>query len=399
MKHAAILGAGVMGASAALMLAQRDWRVSLFDEAPAPFSGASRWNEGKIHLGYLYAGDASLDSARRVLPGGLAFKPLTEALLGCSLEPACTQVDDTYVVHEHSIASLDTVRAYAGAIHDLANSHPDAAHYLAPLSPPAELSRAELARDFEITSLSGGFRVSERSVSTQWVADRFLAALAGEQRITQVMNTRVHAVHPRTNIDGPFDIETAHGGEGPFDLVINALWHGRLAIDRGLGLPMPPEISHRYRVSLFVRTSGVVALPSAVIAAGPFGDVKNYNGRDFYLSWYAAGLRAEGNAPEPPAAPMLSQSDRASICDATFTSLKSYIPAVANIEANIEDVRVEGGWVYAAGKGALADPRSTLHRRDRIGVARAGSYFSVDTGKYSIAPWLARTIADMVQQK
>ncbi len=37
---------------------------------------------------------------------------------------------------------------------------------------------------------------------------------------------------------------------------------------------------------------------------------------------------------------------------------------------------------------------STLHRRDRIGIVRHGNYVSVDTGKYSVAPWLARTIAD-----
>jgi hypothetical protein len=95
-----------------------------------------------------------------------------------------------------------------------------------------------------------------------------------------------------------------------------------------------------------------------VIATGPFGDVKNYNGRDLYLSWYLTGLAAESTV--------------------------------------IEDVRLEGGWVYAAGQGSLADPRSTLHRRDRIGITRAGSYISVDTGTYSIAPWLAREVAAMI---
>ena len=59
-----------------------------------------------------------------------------------------------------------------------------------------------------------------------------------------------------------------------------------------------------------------------------------------------------------------------------------------------ETRRIAGGWVYAEGRGPLDDARSTLHRRDRIGIKREGQYVSVDTGKYSIAPWLARTIAD-----
>ena len=57
--------------------------------------------------------------------------------------------------------------------------------------------------------------------------------------------------------------------------------------------------SHRYRRCLFVRTRHTVDVPSAIVAVGPFGDVKNYNGRDFYLSWYPVGLVAEGNELGP----------------------------------------------------------------------------------------------------
>ena len=60
-------------------------RVVLFDEADAPFSGASRWNEGKIHLGYLYSAAPSLRTAHLMLPGGLAFKGLVEGLIGRSI--------------------------------------------------------------------------------------------------------------------------------------------------------------------------------------------------------------------------------------------------------------------------------------------------------------------------
>ena len=57
-----------MGSSVALLLGRRGVQVTVFDQAPLPFAGASRWNEGKIHLGYLYAADPSLETARRVLP-------------------------------------------------------------------------------------------------------------------------------------------------------------------------------------------------------------------------------------------------------------------------------------------------------------------------------------------
>ena len=85
-----------MGSATALFLSRRRVRVTLFDAADQPFAGASRWNEGKIHLGYLYTADPSLDTARRLLPGGLAFKSLTEELIGCrSMRPLGTATTPT----------------------------------------------------------------------------------------------------------------------------------------------------------------------------------------------------------------------------------------------------------------------------------------------------------------
>ncbi len=111
--HIAVLGAGIMGSSIALFLARRGANVSLFDAAHAPFTGASRWNEGKIHLGFLYAGDRSLRTAQRLLPGGLAFKDLVEELTGQSLDNVTSPSDDIYLVHKESVVdSTDMARRF-----------------------------------------------------------------------------------------------------------------------------------------------------------------------------------------------------------------------------------------------------------------------------------------------
>ena len=65
----AVLGAGIMGVTTAMFLARKGVHVTLIDAAARPFDGASRWNEGKIHLGHLYAADPGLQTARRLLPG------------------------------------------------------------------------------------------------------------------------------------------------------------------------------------------------------------------------------------------------------------------------------------------------------------------------------------------
>jgi hypothetical protein len=79
---------------------------------------------------------------------------------------------------------------------------------------------------------------------------------------------------------------------------------------------------------------------------------------------------------------------------AIFGHLQDYLPWVSDIRGRIERMFVGGGWVFAAGRGRLSDPSSTLHRRSDYGVVRMGGYISIDTGKYSTAPWLARYLAD-----
>ena len=54
--------------------------------------------------------------------------------------------------------------------------------------------------------------------------------------------------------------------------------------------------------------------------------------------------------------------------------LAGVLPWTGEILDAAEAIRVEGGFVFAQGQGALSDPRSTLHRRDRFGVRRRGHY-------------------------
>ena len=395
--HVAILGAGILGCSLALDLARRGARVALFDAAPQPFCEASRWNEGKIHLGFLYSADASLRTARHVLPGGLRFRPLVEELIGTSLAPVITQADDVFLCHRQSVVTPEAMGAYFDRVTELVRSHPDAACYLADVSEARSrrLSAGDLAALSGSPEILAGFTVPERSVQTNWVADRFVEAVAAEPGITRLMATRVHAARPASDSpDGPWRVETSAGAFGPFDHVVNALWQGRMAIDLTAGLNPSGVWSNRYRQSLFLRTREAVDVPCVVVATGPFGDIKNYDGRNFYLSWYPDGLRAESSDIEPPDAATLAMPDPEVLSARVFDHLEALLPWVRKIHEGAERVSVGGGWVFATGQGQLSDPASLLHRRSEYGVARRGRYLSVDTGKYSTAPWTARALAD-----
>jgi glycine/D-amino acid oxidase-like deaminating enzyme len=398
-RSVAVLGAGIMGCSTALYLARRGIDVVVFDQETAPFSGASRWNEGKIHLGYLYSAAPSMQTARLILPGGLAFKRLVEELVGQSIAPVTTEEDDTYLIHRESVVPHDVTRAYFEAIAAMVRDNPESPGYLADASRSAvtPLTPAELDATTNPAVITSGYRLLERSVSTTWIADAFVAALKAEPRITLAMTERVTRAKSANEAgDGSWQVHTTSGRHGPFDYVVNALWHGRPAIDRSIADCADALQHYRFRVALFVRSTRPVSVSSALVCVGPYGDIKNYNGRDFYLSWYPVGKLVEGEGIDHPAPPVLDDAQREAIADGMFDALAAIIPGVATIREHAQTVLVQGGWVYAQAQGTLDDPRSSLHKRDQLGVKWFGTYASVDTGKYSVAPFLAHAIAGRI---
>jgi hypothetical protein len=390
----AVLGAGILGSCVALFLARRGVVVDLFDLESAPMNGVSRWNEGKIHLGYLYGGDPGGETARHLIPGGLAFAPLMRSLLEQSLEGHVTTVDDVFLIHRDSIVGAEQARSYYQRVSELVSQSPGARDYLVDVRRASvrPLMRGELASIASGGLAQAGFHVPERSVQTIWIADQLCAALAAQPGIRLRMNTQVTAVAPVEGIDGPWRVQTQDQAE-PFDVVVNALWHGRLDIDRTAGVAMPFEWSNRYRLSLFVRTHRAFELSSAVLAVGPFGDIKNYNGRDFYLSWYPAGLVHESENASPDLHLAASLRGAQETIAAIRKGVTAAFGGIEPILDDAESIRLAGGYVFAQGRGPLASASSTLHRRDRSGIVRRGSYYSIDTGKYSVAPALADAVA------
>jgi len=398
-RRIAILGAGMLGACTALELARRGRSVTLVEGADRILDGASRWNEGKIHLGFLYAGDRDLATAKKLIPGGLGFTDIVERFIGRSLEPFSTD-DDVFLVHRDSIVDAESFERYARQTADLVrDAFGGVQRYLTDLSSARveRLSASELSALTTSDSVVAGLRVPERSVSTLPVADLLAAAVHDEPRIEVRTSTWVDGVRRRA--DSRFDIPTTRDRgndlEG-YNVVVNALWEGRLSVDGSVGVSPPSSWSHRFRSAIFAHAPAS-RLASAVLCTGPFGDTKRYRDGRVYLSWYEAGLLAQGEDIEPPRhAAMLTLDRQREVLEGTLESLSAIFPVVSELSNAVTDRDVHGGWVYAAGKGSLSDPTSRLHRRDEFGITADRGYVSVDTGKYSLAPWLALQVAEIV---
>src|SRR2546425_7382138 len=107
--HVAVLGGGLQGCCTALALAQRGANVTLFDRNELLLSRAAVANEGKIHLGYMYAGDPTLSTARMMMRGALAFAPFFARQLGQSCDRMAVSMPAVYLVHNDSQQSPEQI--------------------------------------------------------------------------------------------------------------------------------------------------------------------------------------------------------------------------------------------------------------------------------------------------
>ena len=397
-RRVAILGGGMFGACAALALARRGQPVVLVEGADDILEGAGRWNEGKVHLGFLYGGDPSLSTASRLIPGGLAFPDVVGRLLDRDIREFATTEDDLFLVHQKSVVNAAEYALYADRTASLIRnfaSQSGAGKYFADLrhAHARKLSGSELADVTACDEIVAGFAVPERSISTLAIADLLKAAVLSEPRIEVRVGAWVESVRKRD--DGLLDVvcsgEQADGFDA-FDIVVNGLWESRIAVDATVGIKPPAPWTHRFRATVYGRAPNA-SFRSAVICTGPFGGVNRYGDGRVYLSWYEVELLAEGHKVEPPRSKAkLGKRRKATVAAATIRELTRFFPGVADIT----DFEVHGGWVYAVGEGSLADRASTLHQRDRFGVVRDGGYISVDTAKYSLAPWIAARVAESI---
>ena len=81
-----VLGAGLAGVCTALALRRRGRRVTILDQAADCLQRASLRNEGKIHLGLVYANDPSARTATLMLEAAFQFDRIVEGLVGAPVD-------------------------------------------------------------------------------------------------------------------------------------------------------------------------------------------------------------------------------------------------------------------------------------------------------------------------
>jgi hypothetical protein len=397
----AVLGAGLQGACVALELASRGVAVDLYDKNERAVSQASASNEGRIHLGYVYSHDRSLDTARVMARGALAFAPLLRRWIGAGVDRIPVSAPYYYAVHRDSLEPAEHVERHLAACADLLRDEAGAraVDYLGIDCLDSARRITSFEHLFDPRCVEAVFATPEIAVDPQALAAAIRDALAGEPRIRCLLGATV--------IDAAVGAESAEiefevGGERlreRYRSIVNTLWDGRLALDAKLGLR--PERPWLFRMKYFIRArpaASMPAVPSSTIVLGPFGAAVRYGDGELYLSWYPAGMRATCAGVEPPAWPRRLEGEAADeVSRDTLRGLGGVVPSIAGMAPeSFESSRVEGGVIFAWGSTDIDDASSRLHRRSEIGVSSRGRYHSIDTGKLSMAPLFASVAAERI---
>lgn len=393
----AVLGAGLQGATIALELARRGARVDLYDRRPAGLAEASAHNEGKIHLGYVYALDRSLATARLMADGALAFDRLMRRWVGAAMDRVPQSIPFRYVVHRDSLIAPEAFAAYGRAVAAiLAERSADArtAYFGRDAAAPLRRLSESEAGGLAGPGVAAVFATEEIALDPEGLAAVVRDRLAATPEIAVHAGRTVTAVADR---GAELTVTTRAGGAADtaaYDVVVNALGSGRLAIDLDRGLTPPGPWSFRFKYFARVAVAGD-PLPSVTIVLGPFGDIAQYAGGTAYLSWYPSGMVAFSTASAPPDLPPLLSGPPAEDMRRTIVaSLATVFPALAG--RPLGDVAVKGGWIFAIGRTDIDDAASRLHHRSAPGIFRQGRYLSVDTGKLTLAPLFAERAAALI---
>ncbi len=391
---AVVLGAGVQGVLAALMLAQRGHKVTLIDRRREMMTGASLNYEGRVHLGLIYAMDRSFSTSARMAADALHFAPVVERLSRqrpdwASLSSTCSR----YLVHHESHLSADQLEDHFHQVERavLEGLRDDRLSYLGQ-RPTHVARRAAIPADVSPADIMANFETVEACVDQPALHRILTAAVRAEPRITLGLGICVSGVKDESG--GRWAIACKDEAGASHDLkasmVVNCLWEDRARLDRQAGIDDFPSESQRLKYSLLVRRNPAIdRLGSFLIVHGAFGSIVTHPGRDYaFLSWYPASLKGMAASQAIP-------REWREVCDGNIQSktmeriwrdnlegFSRIIPGMGRPDA----VLIKAGIILADGLRDIDRPDSGFHRRDEQPVRKNGTFFSVATGKYTSAP-------------
>lgn len=402
-KRIAILGAGGLGACLALELANRGYQIDLFEEHAEPVRKASFVNEGKIHLGFIYAMDKEFHTSRQMIDAAIHFIPNLKRWIDLDPEKIIS-TPFYYLVHRGSLLSGEHLDVHyqkcVTYFNEAKQIHKN--NYLGIFDQVSanRLPKGEWGDIANPEYIQDVFTTTEHSVEPRTIAYKLQQALEDNPSISLRLNTKVLGViDQRDSLIVNF-VNQGINQKDHYDIVVNSTWNSLLEIDRTMGIEPLHSWSFRYKFG------NKILIPfssdkfySCTMVQGPFGDAVNFKEKGGFFSWYPIGRTGWSEDHKPPDwDKMYSEEERYDVFSRSFEELEKRIPTLRNLEFKPEAVHPVGGVIFALGNTDVDNQESKLHTRHEVGIRSFGNYHSVNTGKYTMVPYLALKIAQRISE-
>ncbi|WP_144059334.1 FAD-dependent oxidoreductase [Rhodopirellula sp. SWK7] len=398
-----VIGAGLAGSCTALELARQGLKVALLDRDPTPMNRASRRNEGKIHLGLIYAADPTFATAELQLRGGLSFYPLLSRWIGDRVDSLETSSPFLYLVASDSILTPEQLQSHYEKVEQSYREQTAEDRSLTYLGTrPTSLARRipleKLDKRLNPSGLSAAFETNELAIDTDQLAEQITQAIAAHENIEFYAHHCVHEIDAKENGFVLSGESTGSSWSHQCEQVVNATWESRLILDATLGLKPPPGWLYRLKYRVLARCPDRLRnAPSTTMVLGRYGDVVMRPNGTAYLSWYPVGMQGWNDQLTPPSQwSDACQGDRLlhepALADQIIDGIKDWYPDIANCTP----YQLDAGAIVAYGNTDVDDPDSGLHDRTQVGVSSVDGYHSVDPGKLTTAPFFAMQAAERV---
>jgi hypothetical protein len=405
MKRIGIIGGGLGGCLTALELARQGYPVEIFEKNAELLREASFFNEGKVHLGYLYANDETRATSKLMAEGATYFRQTILKLTGFDVSEALS-TPFLYALHRDSLVTSEKFEAHLTAcsqeFQDAIRRNTENCGYVNGKSKMGfeVLEKSSWSIDLNQDEFAKVYLTDELGVDPRRLAQEVSRAVRGEPNITVHYQSKVEEIQEVKT--GKWNLLDGVGnllGHREFDLLINASWSDLLRLDSQLGLPLPKEWSYRYKLGNRIhRSISADQLNSVTVVLGAFGDLVNYGSEGgLFMSWYPSGRLVMTDEIELPD---LNQPEYADRRQKAFEESRQVWEKLSNhfrtMQIKPNEVDNRGGVILASGRIDVDDPRSPLHSRINVGITSRGTYYSLNTGKYTLAPMLALQMADLV---
>ena len=403
-KQALVLGAGIQGVLVAIQLARKGYDVKLIDKSSKAVSRASGVNEGKIHLGLIWANDKSFETASYMLESAMVFTPIIESLVGenAPWEEWISAPFDYVCMHDSMLDKNELQQFYDRLENLYQKSYYGQLKYLNTNPECLIRQRPNIPKFLRNDKIQSVWETSELSIDITKFNSWLLSKLMEFENIQLCLGENVEEV---IKTSYGYQVNCSSGGlkkkhEG--DIVVNCTWESRLSIDKQLGFE--PKHGWLYRLKHSVLAdlpNDLIDIPSLTFVLGPYGDVVNFGkSRKAYLSWYPDGMNDSSTNISVPIGwenicdgVVYDIPGNEKLIERMLIGLNEFIPGICH---SIES-EISAGIIYSRGVTEITDRNSELHKRFDVGIQiEKDGYFSIDTGKYTCAPLHAQHLKDKV---